>query len=182
MEDGDLNKLRGCSLFFHRPGLRPPPEKLRSRSVSAVQLLFFASAALRLCVFSCGARRRIRRRSLRSAALALAVVFPLAWAAGLCPRQIHAGISGLRCRGRRSGAFLRLQPCRPVRPVCVSRLPAPSAPGERSALRRPAWSRAADLLCPTSAHRSRLRAPVSPAQNSGASAALRRFRFAPTRS
>ena len=38
---------------------------------------FFASAALWLCVFSGGARRRIRRRSLSSAALALVVVFPL---------------------------------------------------------------------------------------------------------
>ena len=44
-----------------------------------------------------------------------------------------------------------------------------AAPGERSALRRPAWSRAADLICPTSLHRSRLRARVSPVQNSGAS-------------
>ena len=143
---------------MRRHNRRPQSDNLSSRSASAVRLLS-----------SCGARRRARRRSLRSAALALAVVFPLAWAAGLCLRQIHAGISGLRCRGRRSGAFQRLQPCRPVRPICVSRLPAPSAPGERSALRRPAWSRAADLICPTSAHRARLRAPVSPAQNSGAS-------------
>ena len=67
-------------------------------------LLFFASAALRLCVFSCGARRPAAAgRSLRSeaklvptrsaaelvgAALALAVVFPLAWAAG---QQQHGG-------------------------------------------------------------------------------------------
>ena len=65
-----------------------------------------------------------RRRSHSSAAPALALVFPLASAAGLCLRQTHAGISGLRCRGRRSGAFLHVQLCRPcpaslrVQPLC----------------------------------------------------------------
>ena len=34
-------------------------------------------------LFSCGARRRVRRRSLSNAALALAIVFDLASAAGL---------------------------------------------------------------------------------------------------
>ena len=56
---------------------------------------FFASAALRLCVFSCGARRLARRRSLSSAALALIVVFPLASAAGLC--LYNTGDGPLRC-------------------------------------------------------------------------------------
>ena len=60
-----MNKLRGCSLFFHRPGLRPPPDKLRSRSASAVRLLS-----------SCGARPAAAVRSLSSAALAWPRSFP----------------------------------------------------------------------------------------------------------
>ena len=119
-----------------------------------------------------------KRRSLSTAAPALVVVFSLAWAAGLGLRRIHAGISGRRRRGRRSGALLRVQACRPVRPTSVSNPVAPSAPGERSAGRRPAWSRAADLFCPSFLHHTRRPAPVSSAKTavpplrSGGSASL----------
>ena len=72
------------------------------------------------------------RRSGRSAARpgSREAVCPFLSAAGLCLRQIHAGISGRRRRGRRSRAFLRVQACRPVRPASSSAPEAPSAPGQ----------------------------------------------------
>ena len=123
----------------------------------------FASAALRLCVqvVAPAPLRRAGRSAARPPGREVVVRFLPA--AGLCPRKIHAGISGRRRRGRRSGAFLRVQACRPARPTSVSSPVAHSAPGERSASRRPAWSRAADLFCPTFAHHTRRPAPVSSA-------------------
>ena len=155
----DTGKTRGrarhgdVAFVLHCPVPRTLRDKRCSRSASAVRMLS-----------SGGARRRARRRSLSTAAPALVVVFSLAWAAGLGLRRIHAGISGRRRRGRRSGAFLRVQACRPVRPASSSAPEAPSAPGERSALRRPAWSRAADLFCPSFLHHTRRPAPVSSAK------------------